>query len=82
MGDKLDSLSPRSSVSDHDDSHCTIRKIEVSRGLRTQDRNHGMPKRLENIFTDRQETRTIFDLHNGCHGFVRYAGLFRASTEG
>src|ERR1035437_435373 len=31
-----------------------------------------MPERSKNIFTDRQETGTIFDLHNGSHGFVPY----------
>jgi hypothetical protein len=76
MGDKPDSFLPRSSVSDHDNSHSTIREIEVSRGPRTQDRNDRMPKTLKNIFTDRQETRTIFDLHNGCHAFVRYLAFF------
>jgi hypothetical protein len=35
---------------------------------------HCMSERLKNIFTDRQETGTIFDLHNGSHGEANRIG--------
>jgi hypothetical protein len=56
-------------MTDHDNSHLSIREIKISCGLRPENGNDWMAKGLEYIVTGCQEARTKFDLHDRCHRF-------------
>ena len=52
MSGKVTSFFPRGAVPDQNDTYRFMREIEISCSTRTEDRNHRMSKRLEDLVTD------------------------------
>jgi hypothetical protein len=52
MSGKVTSFFPRGAVPDQDDAYRFMREIEISRCARTESRDYGMSRRLEDLVTD------------------------------